>query len=386
MAIPRAAKLILDFIAIPESGGNYNAYFAHGKSTKDLSKMTLDEIEAWSKNRGTKSSATGRYQFMRDTLDAPGTLKDIEGEMGLTGKELFTPELQDRMGYHLLKRRGYEKFINGKISISQFGLNLAKEWASFPVLSRVKGAHRTVTRGQTFYSGDKLNKALVKPEAVEALLARALAIGKGEVSEPTEGPESQSGAILVDRKTLPKFEVCAIQRRLRDLGYYMVGKVDGIWGPNTDAAISALRTVAGLPPGGWDEEVKAALADDKNVKPIAPERANTTVSDIRAQGSETIKEADKVTTTAAPIATVGLGGAVVTIISDWFGVAKGMVDPLKEFFTKVPSEVWFIIIFAIAAHLWYAGRNVKIARRDAERSGLHAGEPEPAPKVEGEMS
>ncbi|WP_156634056.1 hypothetical protein [Methylobacterium sp. Leaf113] len=38
---PKAAR-ILDFVAGPESGGNYNAYFGNGRSTKDLSAMTLD--------------------------------------------------------------------------------------------------------------------------------------------------------------------------------------------------------------------------------------------------------------------------------------------------------------------------------------------------------
>ncbi|MFK3776570.1 hypothetical protein [Agrobacterium sp. NPDC089420] len=52
----------------------------------------------------------------------------------------------------------------------QFGLNLAREWASFPVLSATKGEHRDVARGQSYYAGDRLNKSLVKPEQVEQRL------------------------------------------------------------------------------------------------------------------------------------------------------------------------------------------------------------------------
>jgi hypothetical protein len=52
----------------------------------------------------------GAGQFMKNTLDAAGTLRDIEGEMGLTRREKATPHLQDRMGFHLLKRRGYQAF------------------------------------------------------------------------------------------------------------------------------------------------------------------------------------------------------------------------------------------------------------------------------------
>ena len=45
-------------------------------------------------------------------------------------------------------------------------IGLAKEWASFPVPSRMRGAHRTVERGQSYYAGDGLNKALIGPDVV----------------------------------------------------------------------------------------------------------------------------------------------------------------------------------------------------------------------------
>jgi hypothetical protein len=141
--------------------------------------MTIADVIAngtsWTNRFG--SSACGRYQFMKATLQ--GLVK----ELGLTGKEIFNPDLQDRLGYHLLKRRKYLEFINGTISRTTFGNNLAMEWASFPVLNTIKGAHRTVTRGETYYSGDKLNKALIKPEIVEGVLDAALALAKAPVVE-----------------------------------------------------------------------------------------------------------------------------------------------------------------------------------------------------------
>ena len=45
-------------------------------------------------------------------------------------------------------------------------IGLAKEWASFPVPSRMRGAHRTVERGQSYYAGDGVNKALISPDKV----------------------------------------------------------------------------------------------------------------------------------------------------------------------------------------------------------------------------
>ncbi len=180
--VPAGAAILLDFIRETEVGrgdrASYDVIFGNNqhKLPRPITSMTLDEVEAaqsgWSSRFG--SSAAGGYQFMKNTLDAPRTLRDIEGEMGLTGQERFTPDLQDRMAYHLLKRRGYHEFIAGKISRSEFGKRLAQEWASLPVLADMKGATQKVRRGQSYYAGDGLNKALVRPETVEAVLKRVL--------------------------------------------------------------------------------------------------------------------------------------------------------------------------------------------------------------------
>lgn len=182
--VPNGAALLLAFIAKTETGKEgreaYDVIYGHNqkKLKKPITQWTLDEVEADGPKR-TKlfgSSAAGAYQFMRDTLDSPKTLKDIEGEMGLTGKELFSPDLQDLMGYHLLKRRGYLDFVGKKITKLAFGKALAQEWASFPVLADTQGSRRKVTRGQSYYAGDGLNKALISPEKVEAVLADVLAV------------------------------------------------------------------------------------------------------------------------------------------------------------------------------------------------------------------
>lgn len=192
--VPIGAAILLDFIGDIEAPKGYGTIYANKQDTlpKPLTDMTLDEVQAaqgkWSKNHG--SSAAGRYQFMR------ATLKGLIAEMGLRGSLLMTPGLQDLMGYHLLKRRGYQKFISGQMSLKAFALELAKEWASIPVLSTVQGRHREVTRGETYYAGDKLNKSLVKPGDVEAILAEALnAAGRPHPAPaPTPAPKPQTPA------------------------------------------------------------------------------------------------------------------------------------------------------------------------------------------------
>ncbi|WP_020181316.1 N-acetylmuramoyl-L-alanine amidase [Methylopila sp. M107] len=166
--VPATANKLLDLIGKIEAPQGYGTLFGNNqnKLATPLQSMTVDQIiqvgPSWSKR--FRSSACGRYQFMNATLIM------LRKSEGLKGSELFGPLLQDQLAYALLKRRGYTKFVTGKITRVAFGLGLAQEWASFPVLTDCKGSHRKVRRGETFYAGDKLNKALIRPEAVEEAL------------------------------------------------------------------------------------------------------------------------------------------------------------------------------------------------------------------------
>lgn len=145
--VPAGAAMLLDFIGDIETPNGYGTIYANkqNKLKTPLTSMTLGDVvdaqKAWSKNHG--ASAAGRYQFMR------ATLQDLSRELGLRGNQLFDADLQDRLGYHLLKRRGYEDFMAGRIGVVEFGPRLAMEWASLPVLAATNGAHRQVPRGSS---------------------------------------------------------------------------------------------------------------------------------------------------------------------------------------------------------------------------------------------
>lgn len=166
--VPTGAAMLLDFIGGIEAPQGYGTIYANKqyKLAKPLTEMTLDEVTAaqrgWSKNHG--SSAAGRYQFMR------ATLLDLIKELGLRGSQKLDANLQDRLGYHLLKRRGYDDYMAAKIDRVEFGKRLAQEWASLPVLADTRGAKRKVTRGQSYYAGDNLNKSLISPSKFETVL------------------------------------------------------------------------------------------------------------------------------------------------------------------------------------------------------------------------
>lgn len=196
--VPYGALLLLAQIRRVETGredpASYDTIYGHkeGKLKKRLTEFTVDEVieaqRTWSKNHG--SSAAGAYQFIRKTLVG------LVAELGIKGSEKFRPALQDQLAYRLLLRRGYSKFIVGDIDVTAFGRQLAMEWASFPVLSDGKGAHRTVKRGQSYYAGDGLNKVLIAPEQVERLLnhVRQAATAPAAAPKPQPQPEPQTPA------------------------------------------------------------------------------------------------------------------------------------------------------------------------------------------------
>jgi muramidase (phage lysozyme) len=188
MAIPAPAHEILTLIRVTETGRAdataYEVIYGHNekKLTKPITEMTLDELQHWQPGftKSFGSSASGAYQFMF------ATLKELEEKLGLNGSEVFDASLQDRLGYELLKRRGYKPWADAKSSTDTFMIGLAKEWASFPVPSRMKGAHRTVDRGQSYYAGDGVNKALIAPDIV--WLACEAARKATEIQPPSTVP------------------------------------------------------------------------------------------------------------------------------------------------------------------------------------------------------
>ena len=127
-ANPGAYKDVLDYIARAEGtakapGGGYKTSLANGLllpggKEQDLTKLTLDEIDALQtgmlrhpSNRWN-SSAIGRYQIVRTTLRAQ------REKLGLKGSDFYDEKLQDRIGANLARQRGADP------------VGLQNEWAS----------------------------------------------------------------------------------------------------------------------------------------------------------------------------------------------------------------------------------------------------------------
>jgi muramidase (phage lysozyme) len=149
---PAAYVPLLNTIAAGESRGNYNAYFGNGANTDvQFTDMSVAQVLAWQKNyvqSGSVSSAVGRYQIIRPTL--VGLVQQLD--VPLTDR--FDSKLQDRMAIALLERRGSVAYVDKKLTRAQFAANLAKEWASLPMISGPNPA-------ASYYASDGINRSQI---------------------------------------------------------------------------------------------------------------------------------------------------------------------------------------------------------------------------------
>lgn len=168
--ISPALKILLDTIRKHEAPKGYGQIYGGAKGVPkdtDVSKLTLAGVLSLQQRMlaaGSASSACGGYQFIRKTLIA------TIAQMGLKGTELWDADLQDLMAIHLMENRGLSKYMAGQISLETFCNNLAREWASLPVVTRIKGQKRIVEPGETYYAGDGLNRAHHNPAAIMGLV------------------------------------------------------------------------------------------------------------------------------------------------------------------------------------------------------------------------
>lgn len=171
----KCTDIILDFIAggiwgdrlgnpVGESDGNYNAYFGHITGPYNFAIYTLSRIYAFQAQmlrNDPRSTAIGRYQFLRRTLQALQTKKK------LPNATLFTPELQDQLAVDLLVGRGYKAWWRGSIDDREFAHALSMEWASLP---------DPLNGGRSHYDGDRVgNHASTSVLHVLTMLEKARA-------------------------------------------------------------------------------------------------------------------------------------------------------------------------------------------------------------------
>jgi hypothetical protein len=115
----------------------YDVPFGYGRfimPEKPLSQMTIDEVKQFQSklvdatrgrikgvNPRYGTSAVGKYQIIGPTLQG------LQRKLGISGSEIFSAELQDRMAIELLKESGMNR-----VDPVTFQNNVARTWASIP--------------------------------------------------------------------------------------------------------------------------------------------------------------------------------------------------------------------------------------------------------------
>jgi len=153
---PQASRLV-GLILQHEAAGNWNAVYGNSHNKVNLGKFTLNQILAMqvaARARGAKSTAIGGGQFLYKTL------RGLKADLGLSGLEKFTPQLQTQLMMHLLRQRGWDAYKAGQMSKRTFALHLAQEWASLP----------DPNTGRSYYDGDNLNASSAHPRDVYAAM------------------------------------------------------------------------------------------------------------------------------------------------------------------------------------------------------------------------
>ena len=165
----------------------------------------------------------------------------------------------------------------------------------------------------------------------------------------------------------------AVQTRLRELGYFEVGRVDGIYGTKLRAGTLAFRADNDLPIiADIDDELLAALMV-AGERQVGEARASTTVADIREKGSRQIDAGDKQQVGGGLLAAGGVATAATKVLGvdedGNFLDAWAAVQPVIEL---IEANGIYIAIGLGAFIIWQAHR-AKQARLQDEREGKNVG-------------
>lgn len=152
---------LLAFIRQHESRNNYDCIWSGIKKadypSKPLTQMTVQEVLDWQHriDHQYRSEAAGAYQIMEDTLRE--LMATSAKTLGVRMIDLFDPDQQDKFATLLLERRGLSRYGSGRMAPEQFCKNIAKEWASLPLVSGPR-------KGHGYYDGDGLNQSNADPD------------------------------------------------------------------------------------------------------------------------------------------------------------------------------------------------------------------------------
>ena len=326
ITVTEQERSLLDIIATAESGVyGYTAYYP-GSNDPTITEKTLAQILAFQRervNNGVPSSAIGRYQFIRRTLESAIDMAGLDRQ-----RTRFTPIVQDHLILEVMKNsRRLNQWVAGTLSSADFQLNLAKEFASIPVPYDTQGANRFVRKGECYYAGDGLNAAGHKAEAFTQALIDIQSGGTGQAFTEDIGTASPSGAFPAQGQSA---------RRIAETATAGGNRVSGGRRTSTIATTNPSSVIT-LPTSGNVYEYNTIDAHDNRydfrtgqmirdigINGFAPVSANT--------GYTPSASADSTSSQTPGVASGRDVGEVTsdpanTITTDQVGYGEGQVDP-----------------------------------------------------------
>lgn len=156
-----ALQPLLDLIGRAEGAG-YSTVFGGSRVSppRSIVSLSVSELLEWqdrSVSAGSVSSAAGRYQVIR------GTLRTAINAGVVSLSDIYDPKTQDKLATYLLQGRGLNRFIAGTLTKERFADNLAREWASLPVITGPSA-------GRSFYDGVAGNKSRISANEILSVL------------------------------------------------------------------------------------------------------------------------------------------------------------------------------------------------------------------------
>ena len=187
-------------------------------------------------------------------------------------------------------------------------------------------------------------------------------------------PDEVARAIGDDVSGTSREQVKYVQRRLRELGYYDVGEVDGEFGQRSRDGLNAFKADNNL-------SLVSSLSVDENItndvvvalydaqpRRIGERRANATAADL-APRSKTVwmtirNKVASMATTIVSFAIAAFYGVV-----EWFQDAYDYTEPFRTALSHIHPAVWFAIAGGIALVIWRMNANVEQRVVEAYRKG-----------------
>jgi peptidoglycan hydrolase-like protein with peptidoglycan-binding domain len=180
---------------------------------------------------------------------------------------------------------------------------------------------------------------------------------------PQEPVNQAAPAVQVEAGRWPEdslsaFEIKAIQQRLLDLGYHVVGFADGKWGKRTSAALTALQQQAvndGAQvaiDGHYGPQTRALLSSDAMKATVSPERASVTSKVLAKLGNPTVLASRKITWASGLSALAGVGALAGALSSGW---TTELPFPFSLVANFLPP--WALPLMIVAFNLYSAAKS-----------------------------